>query len=116
MTFNAEDLEWRGEEPDRRPDHAKWYGVTDMSFTYAVAGTNPEQALANLDEYNRNELGLLGLIMPMIHEHDPETQDALRKRYGERLAAMVIPFSIVEYPEDGAEWTDEQREAFDRLK
>lgn len=116
MTFRPEDLKWQGEAPDRQPDKGKWYGVTDMSFLYAVAGTSPEQALTALEEYNIKELGLRGLMMPMIHEHDSETQEALRLRYGERLAVMLIPFSIVEYPLDGAVWTDEQREAFEQLR
>ena len=91
-----------------------WWGLTVGSLAYAVRAKNSRQAIGVVAASLGRTSEDMVMVPTIVHPHDEESQPLLTERYPERELVRVIPFSMVEYPENVANMTPDQTEACER--
>ncbi len=89
-----------------------WWGITIGGAAFAVKALNADEAVAKAQETS----GCYSFPFMFAELHGEEYQPQFDERYPKGGTKRIIPFSMVEWPEDPTNMTDEQKLAFERLK
>jgi hypothetical protein len=91
---------------------SKWWGVNVKDLMFAVNARKANEAITKTQGRIGSTLSQIYLVEP----YKEEFQRQFDERYPDKDIVQIIAFSLVEYPEDILNLTDEQRFAFDKLK
>lgn len=92
----------------------KFWGITVGSTVWLVKATSAEKAVLDLEDHFK--LGLEPLFLFFADPYNDEIQTMLSKKYADGGIRRLIPWSIVEWPDNPDTMTDEQIAAFDKFK
>jgi hypothetical protein len=92
----------------------KWWGITNVNQVWLVKASSPEEAVLDLEDYF--DMRLEPLFMVFTDPYDDDIQEELVAKYPDNNIRQLIPFSIVEWPKDPNNMSDEQQAAFDKLR
>lgn len=92
----------------------KWWGITNVNQVWLVKASTPEEAVLDLEDHF--DMRLEPLFMVFTDPYDDEVQEQLTSKYPDDNIRQLIPFSIVEWPSDPDNMTDEQQVAFDKCE
>lgn|GEM_PF-5327500 len=107
--------DWHG-EPDTGQDKLrapKYWGISYFGQSWLVRASTPEAAVLDLEDHM--ERGLEPLEMFFIDALDDDIQSELSDKYPDGGVRRLIPYSMVEWPDDPNALTLEQQSAFDNL-
>jgi hypothetical protein len=92
----------------------KWWGITNISQLWLIKASSAEEAVLNLEDHF--DMRLEPLLMVFADPYDDQVQEDLASKYPDDAIRQLIPFSIVEWPKDPDNMTEEQQAAFDKLR
>jgi hypothetical protein len=93
---------------------AKYWGITVGGQVWLVKAGSAEEAVLDLEDHF--EMGLEPLFMSFTDPYNDEVQAELSDKYADGGIHRLIPYSLVEWPKDTNNMTNEQRAAFDKLR
>lgn len=105
MGVGKEIISTSGEMPER---DLLWWGVTRGSLLYAALGKSPAQAMLSVSDVIGITVDELELVPYFVEEYPEDAQQELIRKFGERKAVRLLPFSLVEWPQDMNNLTSEQ--------
>lgn len=106
--------DWLVSPEEEKTDKPKFWGITVGDSVWLVKAASAEEAVLDLEDHF--ELGREPLFMFITDPYDDVIQAELDDKYPEGGIRRLIPWSIVEWPENSSELTDEQQVAFDKFK
>lgn len=109
----AMERDWMVAPEQDKTASPKFWGITVGSSVWLVKAASAEEAVLDLEDHF--ELGLETLFMVFIDSYDDKIQAELSEKYVDGGIRRLIPWSIVEWPDDPNAMTSEQKAAFDRL-
>ena len=95
----------------------QWFGVSVGRMAFAVLGRDSTEARTKVatDIGIEDETTLAEVPVTTIHHDDPH-QTVLTDRYSDREVVRLIPFSVVEFPNDMENASPEQLAALDNSR
>lgn len=112
--FRAMKRDWLIEPELDKKAAPKWWGITNINQVWLVKASSAEEAVLDLEDHF--DMRLEPLMMVFTDPYDDEVQEELASKYNDDAIRQLIPFSIVEWPKDPDDMTDEQQAAFDKLR